>query len=36
MVHGDTALAIQLYEKSIELNPNNTNGREILARLRGQ
>jgi tetratricopeptide (TPR) repeat protein len=36
MVHGDTALAIEFYEKSIELNPNNTNGREMLARLRGQ
>jgi tetratricopeptide (TPR) repeat protein len=36
MVQGDTAQAIELYERSIEINPNNTNGREMLARLRSQ
>ena len=32
--HGDRALAIKNYEKSIELNPNNTNGISILKRLK--
>jgi cytochrome c-type biogenesis protein CcmH/NrfG len=34
--HGDKALAIKNYEKSIELNPNNTNGIGILKRLKEQ
>jgi CubicO group peptidase (beta-lactamase class C family) len=33
---GDTARAIENYERSLELNPENTNGRAVLERLRGQ
>ncbi len=33
---GETQLAIRNYERSIELNPKNTNGIEILKKLRGQ
>jgi hypothetical protein len=33
MDHGDKDLAIQNYKKSIELNPNNANGKEKLKRL---
>jgi CubicO group peptidase (beta-lactamase class C family) len=36
MVNGDTLLAIQYYEKSIEINPDNTNGIEMLKKLRGE
>jgi len=34
MVAGEKELAIKNYEKSIELNPNNTNGIEMLKKLR--
>ena len=34
MVAGEKALAIKNYEKSIELDPNNTNGIEMLKKLR--
>ncbi len=33
---GDTEGAKRMYEKSIALNPDNANGREALARLRGE
>ena len=36
MLSGDRELAIRNYEKSIELNPNNTDGIRMLKRLRGQ
>ncbi|HKZ02582.1 MAG TPA: serine hydrolase [Pyrinomonadaceae bacterium] len=36
MISGDTALAIQNYKKSLELNPENTNGTEMLRRLEGK
>jgi 3-oxoadipate enol-lactonase len=36
LVHGDTELAIQHYEKSIELNPENANAVEMLKKLRGR
>jgi len=35
MTRGDTALAIVSYERSVEVNPQNTNGIEMLQRLRG-
>jgi len=35
MVNGDKELAIRNYEKSIELNPQNTNGIDMLKKLRG-
>ncbi|MFL5561719.1 MAG: nuclear transport factor 2 family protein [Gemmatimonadaceae bacterium] len=31
---GETQLAIQNYEKSVALNPNNENGKQVLAKLR--
>lgn len=34
MESGDTELAIRYYEKSLELNPANENGREMLKRIR--
>lgn len=34
MAHGDRELAIKNYERSIELNPENTNGIRMLERLR--
>ena len=34
MVKGDKAKAIQFYEKSIELNPKNEDGKEMLKKLR--
>ena len=34
MLSGDNEKAIGLYEKSLELNPNNANGRDMLARIR--
>ena len=34
MLSGDNDKAIEFYEKSIEMNPNNDNGRHILARIR--
>jgi len=36
MTHGDTDLAIRNYEKSLELNPDNTNAADMLQRLRGE
>ncbi len=36
MVNGDKELAIQNYQKSLELNPQNINGLEILKRLKQQ
>ena len=32
---GSTALAIQAYERSLQLNPANTGGAEALKKLRG-
>ena len=32
---GDTARAIANYQRSVELNPDNTNGVAVLERLRG-
>jgi glyoxylase-like metal-dependent hydrolase (beta-lactamase superfamily II) len=32
---GDTAEAVAMYEKSLILNPDNDNGKEVLARIRG-
>ncbi|UCG60501.1 MAG: hypothetical protein JSV52_09200, partial [Candidatus Zixiibacteriota bacterium] len=36
MYYGDTANSILNYEKSFELNPDNTNAVEILKRLKGE
>jgi hypothetical protein len=36
LVHGDTLAAIENYQRSLELNPDNTNAVAILARLRGE
>jgi CubicO group peptidase (beta-lactamase class C family) len=36
MIAGKTEQAIQNYEKSLELNPQNTNGAEMLKKLRGE
>ncbi len=36
MVRGDREQAIENYERSIELNPNNTNGVEMLKQLRSE
>jgi glyoxylase-like metal-dependent hydrolase (beta-lactamase superfamily II) len=33
---GDREAAIAMYEKSLEINPENTNGREALARIRNE
>ena len=33
---GDTALAIQNYEKSVQLNPKNEAGKTALTKLRGK
>ena len=35
MVRGDVELAIENYERSLELNPDNENGRQMLVKLRG-
>lgn len=35
-VKGDTAMALENYEKSIQLNPHNSNGIEYLKKLRGR
>jgi predicted TPR repeat methyltransferase len=35
MAHGETELAVANYEKSLELNPQNTNAAQMLARLKG-
>lgn len=34
MIHGDNELAIQNYEKSLELNPRNTNAVQMIEKLR--
>jgi len=36
MISGNKKLAIENYVKSIELNPGNTNGVEMLKKLRDQ
>ena len=36
MAAGNTELAIANYERSLELNPDNTNAVAMLARLRGE
>jgi tetratricopeptide (TPR) repeat protein len=36
MINGDKDLAIKSYEKSVELNPQNTNGIEMLKKLRSR
>jgi tetratricopeptide (TPR) repeat protein len=36
LVAGDTARAIENYERSLELNPENDNGRAVLERIRGE
>jgi len=33
MISGETSLAIKNYQKSLEINPGNTNAKEILKRL---
>jgi predicted negative regulator of RcsB-dependent stress response len=35
MKKGEKELAIRNYEKSIQLNPNNENGKQMLKKLRG-
>jgi predicted TPR repeat methyltransferase len=32
---GDTNDAVTMYEKSLALNPENTNGKEVLAQIQG-
>lgn len=36
MTAGQKDLAIKNYEKSVELNPKNTNGVEMLKKLKGE
>lgn len=36
MVDGQKEKAIANYEKSIEMNPDNQNGKEMLAKIRAQ
>ena len=36
MVSGDKSLAIKFYKRSVELNPNNKNGIEMLKKLEGK
>jgi CubicO group peptidase (beta-lactamase class C family) len=36
MMNGDKELAVKNYEKSLALNPQNTNGAQMLKRLRGR
>ena len=36
LVSGDAALAIQNYEKSLSLDPSNTNAAMMLKKLKGQ
>ncbi len=36
MTKGDKEAAIRNYEKSLELNPKNTNAVEMLKKLRGE
>ena len=33
---GETALAIQNYEKSVVMNPNNTNGIQVLKKMKAK
>jgi len=33
MANGDNVLAVNFYKKSLELNPNNENGKKMLRRL---
>ena len=33
MVHGDTALSVENYRRSLELDPGNDNAREMLRRM---
>jgi tetratricopeptide (TPR) repeat protein len=35
MVNGDKQLAIEFYNKSLEINPDNTNGKQMLERITG-
>lgn len=35
MNNGDKNLAIQNYKKSLDLNPSNNNGRDMLKKLEG-
>jgi len=35
VTRGDEDLAIETYEKSLAINPQNANGREVLERLKG-
>ncbi len=35
MKNGQIVLAIENYKKSLELNPNNNNAREMLRQLKG-
>ena len=36
MKKGEKKLAIENYERSISLNPNNEDGKEMLKKLRGE
>lgn len=36
MLNGDKALAVKNYEKSLELNPKNSNGAKMVQKLRDQ
>jgi hypothetical protein len=36
MEKGETGLAVANYEKSLELNPDNQNGRDMLEKLRNR
>jgi tetratricopeptide (TPR) repeat protein len=36
MLNGNNALAVKFYKKSVELNPNNKNGIEMLKKLEGK
>jgi tetratricopeptide (TPR) repeat protein len=36
MINGNKELSIKNYQRSLELNPNNTNALEMLRKLRGQ
>jgi predicted TPR repeat methyltransferase len=35
-LNGDRKLAIRNYEKSLEINPKNSNGAQMLKKLRAQ
>ena len=36
IIKGDTAMSIENYEKSLQLNPDNNNAIEMLKRMRGK